>query len=184
MTIRHADPERDAAACAAIYAPAVTAGYASFEDVPPDAEDFAARIAGASATHAWLIAESSIRGPGPLIDGYAYAAPFHSRAAYRWSVAVAVYVDPAAQGQGVGRELYRALLGLLERQGIRWALAGIALPNEASVRLHESFGFKRAGLYEEIGYKAGGWRPVGWWQLELATDLGDPPRDPLGPQRL
>ena len=155
MTIRHADPERDAAACAAIYAPAVTNGYASFEDAPPDAEDFVTRIIAASATHAWLIAEPSTSGPGPLV-GYAYAAPFHSRAAYRWSAAVAVYVDPAAQGQGVGRELYRALLGLLERQGIRWALAGIALPNAASVRLHESFGFKRAGLYEKIGYKAGG----------------------------
>lgn len=183
MTIRHADPNHDAAACAAIYAPAVTRGHASFEEVAPAAAEFATRIAAASATHAWLIAERG-EGPVPVHQGYAYATPFHPRAAYRWAAAVAVYVDPDAQGRGVGKALYRVLLELLERQGMRWALAGIALPNDASVRLHESFGFTRAGLYESVGYKAGAWRPVGWWQRELATDLGDPPREPLGPQRL
>ena len=60
---------------------------------------------------------------------------------------------------------------------MRWALAGIALPNDASVALHESFGFERAGLYRDVGYKAGAWRSVGWWQLQLARELGDPLQD-------
>jgi L-amino acid N-acyltransferase YncA len=175
---RHADPGRDAAACAAIYAPYVTEGLASFEEQPPDSEQMAARISAASRTHAWLIAE---RDGEPA--GYAYASPHHSRAAYRWSVDVAVYVDRRRPRSGVGRELYGALFSLLRRQRIEIALAGITLPNDASVGLHEAFGFEPIGVYPAIGFKRGAWHDVGWWQLRL---LGPsvPPREPLGPQRL
>ncbi len=175
---RHADPERDAAACAAIYAPYVTEGVASFEAEPPDADQMAARISAASRTHAWLIAE---RDGEPA--GYAYASPHGSRAAYRWSADVAVYVDRRHLRRGVGRELYGALLSLLKRQRVEIACAGITLPNDASVALHESFGFERIGVYPAIGFKRGAWHDVGWWQLRL---LGPsvPPPEPLGPQRL
>ena len=179
VTVRHADPQRDAAACAAAYAPAVLDGHASFETEPVGAKAMAARIEAASLTHPWLVHEQEA-----TVTGYAYAAPFHERAAYRWAATVAVYVHPDHQGQGAARALYTALLDLLRRQRLRWALAGIGLPNAASVALHERFGFVRVGVYPEIGYKTGAWRDVGWWQLELAPPAPGEPPEPLGPQRL
>ena len=95
----------------------------------------------------------------------------------------AVYVDAEHQRQGVGRELYAALLPLLCDQRLHVACAGITLPNPASVTLHESFGFEPLGVYRRIGFKAGAWRDVAWLQLDLAgTD--DAPQEPLGPRRL
>jgi phosphinothricin acetyltransferase len=157
--VRPADPARDAAACAAIYAPAVTDGYATFEEDPPGADAMAARIA---AAHAWLVDERD-----GTVAGYAYAATFMQRAAYRWAVNVAVYVDPARRRQGVGRALYAELLPALGERDLRWAMAGIALPNPGSVALHEASGFRRAGLFEQIGFKAGAWRDVAWYQRAL-----------------
>jgi L-amino acid N-acyltransferase YncA len=176
--IRHADPERDASACAAIYAPYVRDGVASFETTPPTESEMAARISSASRTHAWLIAE---RDGEPA--GYAYATPHHTRAAYRWSADVAVYVDATRHRSGVGRELYGALLPLLARQRIHIACAGVTLPNDASVGLHEAFGFEPVGVYRGVGYKHGAWHDVGWWQLRLLPPTPTP-EEPLGPQRL
>jgi L-amino acid N-acyltransferase YncA len=157
--VRHADPARDAAACAAVYAPAITDGFASFEEVAPDTTEMAARMADA---HLWLVEERD-----GAVTGYAYASTFNERAGYRWSVSTAVYVAPAHQGLGIGRALYAALFPALQQLDLRWAMAGIALPNPASVALHESFGFRQAGLYKEIGYKAGAWRDVAWYQKAL-----------------
>ena len=175
---RHADPERDGAACAAIYAPHVEGGLASFEEVPPTGEDMANRISAISRSHPWLVAERDGE-----VAGYAYASPHRSRPGYRWTADVAVYVDDAHRRSGVGRELYGALLPLLTRQRIKNACAGIALPNPGSVGLHESFGFELVGVYKEIGYKRGAWLDVGWWQLALLP-ASTPPREPLAPQRL
>lgn len=154
--IRPADPRRDAAACAAIYAPHVTDGVASFELVAPDAAEMARRM---EAAHVWLVHE---RG------GYAYASPHRAREAYRLTVETSVYVAPEAQGQGVGRALYEALLGDLRDRGFAVALAGITLPNEASVALHEATGFAPVGVFRGIGWKFGAWHDVGWWQRRLA----------------
>jgi phosphinothricin acetyltransferase len=170
--IRHANPATDAAACAAIYAPHVASGVASFEETVPSEAQMAQRIELCSASHAWLVAEHD----GEVV-GYAYATPHRERAAYRWSVEVSVYVAAGHGGRGIGRELYEALFALLRRQGIVTVLAGITLPNDASVRLHESFGFTACGIFEHIGFKAGAWHDVGWWQLEL-QHLGDAPADP------
>jgi phosphinothricin acetyltransferase len=170
MEVRPADPGADAAACAAIYAPHVDPGPASFEDEPPDAAEVARRIRGA---RAWLVAVED-----GAVAGYAYASPHRDRAAYRWAVDVAVYVAGAAQGRGVARALYDALLPDLAARGFRAACAGIALPNEPSVRLHEACGFRLVGVYPRIGYKAGAWRDVGWWQLDLAPGEDGPPAEP------
>lgn len=173
--IRPADPERDAAACAAIYAPHVLDGPASFEEVAPDAGEMAARMRAVQATHQWLVAERDAR-----VVGYAYASRHRERAAYRWSCDVAVYVDATAHRRGVGRALYQALLALLAEQGFHMAIAGIALPNAASVGLHEALGFEPIGVYREIGFKHGAWRDVGWWQLRLGSGA-TPPAEPLPP---
>lgn len=173
LTIRGADPSRDAAACAAIYAPHVEDSAVSFEERAPDAEELAARIERYGASHAWLVAERE----GKVV-GYAYATAFNERHAYRWSAGVSVYVAEGERGRGIGRALYEALLARLRERGFRMACAGITLPNEASVALHESLGFEQVGLNPEIGWKGGAWRDVGWWQLEL-TPAGDgPPPEP------
>jgi len=181
MRVRHADPARDGGACVAIYGPYVAGSPVSFEEVAPTAQQFEAHIATTSERYPWLVLEDA----GDVI-GYAYAAQHRARAAYRWTVDVGVYVDPARHRSGAGRMLYEALLELLRRQRLRSACAGITLPNDASIGLHRALGFEPVGTYRSIGWKAGGWRDVAWWQLALAPDgHGDgAPPEPLGPQRL
>ncbi len=174
--VRDADPARDAAACAAIYAPFVDPGPASFEDEPPTAAEMASRIAAASVPHAWLVCERD-----GAVAGFAYATAHRSRAAYSWAAEVSVYVDAARARRGAGRELYGTLLPLLARRGLRQACAGITLPNAASVGLHEALGFEPVGVYRRIGWKAGAWRDVGWWQCDLAPEAGSDPPAGLAP---
>lgn len=173
LTIRDADPARDAAACAEIYAPHVEGSAVSFEERAPDVKRMAERIERYGSSHAWLVAERE----GKAV-GYAYATAYNQRPAYRWSANVSIYIDASARGQGVGRTLYLALFERLRERGLRMAVAGITLPNEASVALHEGLGFERAGLNREIGWKEGAWRDVGWFQLELAPAPEGPPPEP------
>jgi phosphinothricin acetyltransferase len=173
LLIRDADTSRDAAACAAIYAPHVEGSAVSFEERAPDAAELAARIERYGTSHAWLVAES-----GGEVAGYAYATAFNERPAYRWSASVSVYVAEPARGQGVGRALYEALFDRLRERGFRMACAGITLPNEASAGLHEALGFEPTGVNREIGFKEGAWRDVGWFQLELSPAPGGPPPEP------
>jgi phosphinothricin acetyltransferase len=173
LTIRDADPQRDAAACAAIYAPHVDESPVSFEEQAPDAGEMAARIERYGGSHAWLVAERE----GQVV-GYAYATAFNERPAYRWSTSVSVYIDEGERGEGVGRALYEALFDRLRERGFRMACAGITLPNEASVGLHEHLGFELVGVNREIGWKQGAWRDVGWYQLELAPAPAGPPPEP------
>jgi phosphinothricin acetyltransferase len=161
LTIRAADPSSDAARCAQIYRPFVTDSWVSFELDPPSPDEMTRRIEHYAASHGWLVAERD----GQVV-GYAYGSPHRERAAYASSCDVAVYVDPGAARGGVGRALYGALLPLLART-FHAAFAGIALPNAASIGLHEAFGFTPVGIYREVGWKMGGWRDVGWWQRLL-----------------
>lgn len=177
--IRHADPDRDAAACAEIYGPFVRDTVISLEERAPGERELAERISRISLTHPWLVAEVD----GAVV-GFAYASEHRQRASYRWAADVAVYLDPACHGRGIGRSLYGALLPLLERQGIQVVCAGITLPNDASVALHEACGFQPIGVYRRIGWKAGSWHDVGWWQLELAPPTESPPSEPGPPARL
>lgn len=176
LRIRDADPARDGAACAAIYAPSVEEGVTSFEERAPGAVEMTARIVRTAVTHPWLVAES-----GGEAVGYAYACPHRERAAYRWAVDVSVYVAAGHRGEGIGGSLYRALFERLRRQRFQVACAGITLPNAASVGLHESLGFLPVGVNHRIGWKLGAWRDVGWWQLELTPPGAEPPPEPLPP---
>ncbi len=159
----------DAAAIAAIYAPHVLGGVVSFEVEPPDAAAIAARMAASDGFYPWLVAARK----GEVL-GYAYASKFRERAAYRFAVETSIYVADAAQRQGVGRTLYAALLATLRAQGFVQAIGGIALPNPASVALHEGLGFDHAGTYREIGYKHGQWIHVGIWQCPLNPPAAAP----------
>lgn len=170
MEIRDAEPGRDAIACAAIYRPHVEGSAVSFEEVAPDAAAMAARIEVIQATHPWLVAED-----GGEVRGFAYGCRHRERAAYRWAADVSVYVEEVARGAGVGRALYAELLVRLRAAGLETACAGITLPNEPSVALHESFGFEPVGVYRRIGWKDGAWRDVGWWQLQLVPSNADDP---------
>jgi phosphinothricin acetyltransferase len=173
LTIRDADPARDADACAAIYAPHVEGNPVSFEERAPDAAELAARIQRYGTSHAWLVAERE-----GMVVGYAYATAFNERPAYRWSASVSVYVAEGARSSGIGRALYEALFERLRGRGFRMACAGITLPNEASTGLHESLGFEQVGVNRDIGWKEGAWRDVGWYQLELKPAGEGPPPEP------
>jgi L-amino acid N-acyltransferase YncA len=157
----------DAAAIAAIYRPYVEGSSISFEEEPPTAEDISARMA--NPLHPWLVAEEA----GQVI-GYASTSPMRNRAAYRWSVETGVYLERSAQGRGLGRQLLAAHLDLLERQGFVTAIAGISLPNEASVALHENHGFSLSGIERGVGFKLGQWVDVGRWQKDLAPRSSAP----------
>jgi phosphinothricin acetyltransferase len=165
----------DAGAVRDIYAPVIETSATSFELTVPSRDELAARITDRQPAHPWLVADDA-----GTVAGYAYAGRFSARPAYDWSVETSVYILEAAQGQGVGRALYAALLAVLTAQGYRRAMAGIALPNPASVRLHERAGFVPVGVYRAVGWKLGAWHDVGWWQRGLApADLAPAPPTPL-----
>jgi L-amino acid N-acyltransferase YncA len=156
--------EADAAAIAAIYRPYVEESRISFEEEAPDAAEVAQRMT--SPIHPWLVAEEHDR-----VLGYASTSPMRDRRAYRWSVETGIYLDRAAQGQGIGRQLLSAHLELLARQGFVTVIAGIALPNEPSVALHEKLGFMLSGIERGVGFKLGEWIDVGRWQKDLASRI-------------
>ncbi len=174
IAIRAAAPD-DAASIAAIYAPNVLVGTASFEEQAPDARAMRTRMAASDGLYPWLVATQGEEAGGVL--AFAYATAFHSRAAYRWTVETTVYVADAAQRRGAGRLVYEALVDTLTAQGFTQAIARIALPNEGSIALHEAVGFRRAGVQREVGYKMGLWIDVGLWQRELAQPA-TPPAEP------
>jgi phosphinothricin acetyltransferase len=169
MLVREASEQHDAAACAAIYEPYVTDTAISFELEPPTPEEMTERIASA---HDWLVLEN-----GDRVVGYAYAGPYKSRAAYRWACEVSVYVERGFERRGAGRMLYEVLLTRLAARGFRMAIAGMTLPNDASVGLHRALGFEPIGTYRRIGYKHGAWHDVAWAQRELVSG-DEPPPEP------
>jgi len=168
--VRDASP-LDGEACAAIYAPYVTGTAITFEIQPPTAAEMAQRIADAQATHAWMVLEDEGR-----VIGYAYAGPMKPRAAYRWSCEVSVYLEQGRRRTGGGRALYEALFDRLIERGFRTAVAGMTLPNDASVGLHKALGFEPIGTYRKIGWKLDSWHDVAWAQRQLAV-LPDPPEE-------
>jgi len=176
MRPRAATPD-DAAAIAEIYAPFVRGSAVSFETDPPDEAAVRARIEAGGGLYPWLVGEDE----DETILGYAYAARFRDRPAYRFTVETSVYLRAGAAGRGLGRRLYEPLLAMLEAQGFTQAIAAITLPNDASVRLHERLGFVLAGTYRQVGWKLGAWHDVGLWQKALAR-AATPPADPRPPR--
>ncbi|WEK41958.1 MAG: GNAT family N-acetyltransferase [Candidatus Sphingomonas colombiensis] len=175
IVIRPAKPE-DAAAVAAIYAPYVLSGTVSFETDAPDARAMRTRMAASNGLYPWLVATSGA-GDDAGVVAYAYATRFRDRPAYRYVVETSIYVSGSVQGQGVGRLLYEALIDTLRAQGFTQAIGVLSLPNDGSISLHEAVGFRRAGVYREIGYKQGRWVDVGFWQCSL-NDSVTPPTEP------
>ena len=145
--------------------------WISFEEEPPDEAAVREQIATQGARYPWLVADD-----GALL-GYAYATSHRTRAAYRWSVDVSVYLHERARGRGVGRALYARLLALLTAQGFHRAYAGIALPNDASVGLHRAMGFVQNATYHEVGFKHGAWHDTVWLERDLSPSIS--PREPV-----
>jgi len=152
----------DAAAMLGIYAPSILETPASFETELPSLAEFTARFHEYQSKFPWLVWEE-----GGEVRGYAYASTHRTRAAYAWSVECTAYVQAGQGRRGIGRSLYTELFKRLKAQGVVTVLAGITLPNAASVGLHESLGFRHLGTYADIGFKFGKWWDVGWWQLQL-----------------
>lgn len=153
----------DGEALAAIYNPYVTGSIVTFEEVPVAGAEMAARVAAVQAAGLpWLVAEED----GEVV-GYAYASPWKPRHGYRLSVEVTVYLEPGREGHGWGTRLYRELFARLAGRGVHFVAGGIALPNPASVALHEKMGMVKVAHYRENGIKFGRWIDVGYWQRLL-----------------
>jgi L-amino acid N-acyltransferase YncA len=168
MTIRPATPA-DAEAITAIYAPLVENTNISFELTPPTVDEMRGRIEKTLRDLPWLVSEDA----HGSVNGYVYASKHRERPAYQWSVDVTAYVREDSRGTGVGKRLYQAHFDELAALGYYQAFAGIALPNVASVALHESVGFEHIGIYRNVGFKRGAWHDVGWWQKGI-RDLAEP----------
>lgn len=155
--------ERDAERVAEIYNHYIKETCATFETAEVGTAEMAQRIRDTLRIPLpWLVAEAS----GQIV-GYAYASKWKGRCAYRYAVETTIYLDPESTGAGVGTILYRALIDAVRSASMRTAIGGIALPNDASVRLHERLGFRKVGHFERVGYKQDRWIDVGYWQLQL-----------------
>ncbi len=161
--IRQAAPA-DAEAIVAIYNHYIATSIATFEEEAVDAGEMRARMAAVDAAGLpWLVAERE----GTLL-GYAYATRWRGRPAYRFSCEITVYLASDALGKGIGTALYGALFPRLEAQGLHLVIGGIALPNEASVALHERFGMTKTAHFHEVGFKFGQWVDVAFWERRLS----------------
>ncbi len=163
----------DAPAILGIYAPYIEQTSITFETETPTAEAFAERIESYLQNWPWLVCEIDGR-----IAGYAYASRYRERVAYQWSVECSVYIHDDFLRAGVAGALYSALFDILKRQGYRNVYAVINLPNDRSVALHEKCGFVYFATYEQVGYKLGKWKNVGWWR-KIINDFGDEPDPPV-----
>ncbi len=157
--LRHCTPA-DAAQICDIYNHYIRETVITFEESPVLSVEMARRIADISQTLPWLVWKEEGR-----ILGYAYATPWKSRAAYRHSVESSIYLAPAATGRGLGSKLYSALIADLRNRGLHCVIGGAALPNPASVALHERLGFSKVAQFREVGFKFGRWIDVAYWQL-------------------
>jgi L-amino acid N-acyltransferase YncA len=153
----------DTEAIARIYNYYILNTIVTFEEQAVSALEMAERLkAVEAASFPWLVSERANQ-----VVGYAYAGKWHGRSAYRYSAECTVYVDPAARRQGIGTALYNALFALLRNKPIHAVIGGIALPNEASIALHEKFGLKKVAHFKEVGFKFNRWIDVGFWQVVL-----------------
>jgi L-amino acid N-acyltransferase YncA len=150
-------------AIAGIYNYYITETVVTFEEEPLAVSEIARRLEEVrSASLPWLVAEADSR-----VVGYAYATAWRPRIGYRFSAEITVYLAPGHAGQGLGTKLYSRLFPLLRARRIHAVMGGIALPNEASVALHERFGLRKVAHFAEVGFKFDRWIDVGYWQRTL-----------------
>lgn len=174
MHLRFASPE-DAPALLEIYRPYVEKTTISFETEVPSCEEFAERIREYSRDFPYLVAEED----GTVL-GYAYAHPFHERAAYAWTVESSIYVSELARGRHIGKKLYEALFALLKAQGIKNVCAVVTIPNEPSMAFHQKLGFRAGAMLPGFGYKLGQWCGVAYLYRALDENRQDCPEKPVG----
>ena len=156
----------DAAKLADIYNYYVANTVITFEEQAVSAVDMSARIDEVQSQGLpWLVAEQ-----GAHVVGYSYASKWKARSAYRFAVESTVYLKHGLQGRGIGKTLYGALLPILKAKGIHAVIGGAALPNPASVALHENLGFERVATFRQVGFKHGRWVDVAYWQRILQPD--------------
>jgi len=162
LTIRAVRAE-DAEAVARIYNHYIANTVVTFEEAAVPASEIAQRFEVVrSAALPWLVAQV-----GGQVSGYAYASRWNGRSAYKFSAEITVYLAPERAGRGVGSRLYDELFELLRARGTHVVIAGISLPNDASVALHEKFGLEKVAYFKEVGHKFGRWIDVGYWQRTL-----------------
>lgn len=166
MKIRLARKE-DAPALVAIYAPYVENTAITFEYEVPSVEEFSGRIEKTMEKYPYLVAEED----GEIM-GYAYGSTYYGRSAYDWAVELSVYLAQDARGRGIGSQLYEKLEQILEQQGYIHFLACIALPNEASLSLHQKRGYEQVSHFPKIGYKFDCWHDIVWLQKSLDKPVG------------
>lgn len=164
ITVRETGPA-DPPAIAAIYNHYVTHTVVTFEEEPVPSSEISRRIREVQAVSLpWLVAEEAGR-----VVGFACATPWKSRTGYRFSAEITVYVAPEDARRGIGSRLYTRLFPLLHNRHLHAVLGGIALPNEASVALHEKFGMRKVAHLYEVGFKFDRWIDVGYWQRTLVS---------------
>ncbi|MEQ9466764.1 MAG: arsinothricin resistance N-acetyltransferase ArsN1 [Ekhidna sp.] len=164
--IRPATTE-DAKAIATIYNHYILHSHATFETEPIDVPEMLSRIRKVQNEFAlpWLVKEES-----GVVVGYAYATQWKPRKAYENTVEISVYLDKDCAGKGYGKHLYQELIRQLQGEGYHAVIGGISLPNESSVKLHESLGFQKVAHFKETGFKFDRWIDVGYWELILTND--------------
>jgi phosphinothricin acetyltransferase len=164
VMIRAATPA-DAGAITAIYNHYVANTTVTFEEKPISSEEMARRIDDVQAVSLpWLVAQRESQ-----VVGFAYAAPWKVRSAYRFSVEITIYLATTNTRCGLGSMLYRGLFSILRARGVHAVIGGIALPNPASVALHEKFGLEKVAHFHQVGYKFDQWVDVGYWQILLGA---------------
>jgi L-amino acid N-acyltransferase YncA len=155
--------DNDFSAISDIYNHYIRHTVITFEESEIDQNEIAVRVEKVrSAGLWWLVLEDDRK-----IIGYAYAAKWHERSAYRNTVEISVYLHHECVGKGFGTKLYDELFSRLRKKKLHVAIGGIALPNPSSIKLHEKFGMEKVAHYKEVGYKFGEWVDVGYWQVQL-----------------
>jgi phosphinothricin acetyltransferase len=171
-TIRLAE-KRDVPGILEIYKPFILHTSVTFEEIVPDEQSFWERIQEIMNELPFLVCDIDGR-----IAGYAYASAYRSRASYRWSKEVSVYVHPEFHRKKVAHALYTSLHEMVRFQGIANLLAIITMPNEPSVAFHEFFGYRKCAEFSKVGYKLNQWQNVGWFELFI-QDENQAPKDQI-----
>lgn len=168
LIIRLAE-EQDVPGILEIYSPFILDTAVTFEETVPEEDSFWERMQLIMSELPFLVCEIDGR-----IAGYAYASGYRSRASYRWTKEVSVYMHPDFHRKRVALALYTSMNEMVRYQGVADLLAIITLPNESSVAFHEYVGYRKCGEFSKVGYKLDQWQDVGWFELFLQDEHAAP----------